>query len=146
MEVTNKTYRSDAAKKMAEQKKLAAQKNQQRDSKKFKSGSNVHMGGSRGQSGQPKPMTQRAKMLYVGRQTGGPLEARGSPKPKATDIGRSDLLHVQAANQTFQSPGASAGNREGARRQSRLGFDVRPSRPCPLEHGGERGGPRDASR
>jgi hypothetical protein len=45
-----KSYRSEAAKKLAEQRR----KNAPRESKKFKNGSNPHHGGSRGQSGQPK--------------------------------------------------------------------------------------------
>lgn len=52
--MTNKSYRSDAAARLAEQKRIAAHKKQERESKKFKNGSNVHMGSSRGQSGQPK--------------------------------------------------------------------------------------------
>lgn len=44
-----KQYRSEAARKMAEQKKA---KPAPRDSKKFSGGSNPHHGGSRGQSGQ----------------------------------------------------------------------------------------------
>lgn len=45
-----KNYKSEAAKKMAEQRKP---KPQPKDSKNFSGGSNPHHGGSMGQSGQP---------------------------------------------------------------------------------------------
>lgn len=49
-----KAYRSDEARKLAEQRKEAERKKQEQLSKKFMNKSNPHHGASLGQSGQPR--------------------------------------------------------------------------------------------